>query len=183
MQGAAIPRTIAMAIVGETGGEPAAIRAALEYFGFRVLFIPVARPNDLIAVLNRSALYPDVSDLILCAHGDEGEIIMPELHDSVYRPDEPRGNWDAGRLRAVVRLPEFRVLTTACTLGDEATARAFLDGGCREYIAPLGYIEGNATLVFVVHFYYRIASGAAGAEAWNSAKSLDEETGLYTFWT
>jgi hypothetical protein len=46
------------------------------------------------------------------------------------------------------------VVSTGCVTGTSAFAKAFLVQGANTYIAPKGYPEASATLLFAVNFYY-----------------------------
>ena len=174
-------KTIAVAEIDYVGLEVTAIRSTLEYFGFRVLYIPIGRPNDFISVLNKSALYDDVEILIVCAHGEKNEIIMPKLADDVYEKKEPKNNFNAAVIKKYARLNGVGVVTTGCTLGGIEMASGFLNSGAKYFIGPSRYIDGNASLLFVQCLFYHIAKGEKIKQAFEKAKALDPETSQFIF--
>ena len=172
-------RIIALVEIGAVGQEAQAIRNTLEYFGCRVIYIPVGRPLDWIAVLNRKALYKDVQDLIICAHGVDGHLIMPELSEELYKVKEPRGAFTPGMIQEYAHLEGLGIINTACTLGRKKMAEAFLSSGCKYYIGVRKEVEGNAALVFVQNFYYHLCNDLSLNEAFEKASRVDSETSLF----
>ncbi len=175
--------TLALAAVGNIGDEAQAIRSTLEYFGFRVIFIPIGRPNDFIAVLNKSWLYPDVQYILICAHGDDGAIIMPELAEDVYEPNEPHGPFFPALIKEYGNLRDINVVCSACTLGQDHVARAFLSVACESYIAPIEHVDGNATLLFIQNLFYHLAKGLTMPAAFQLAQKIDEETKQFRYYS
>lgn len=175
--------TVGLIICGDTGMEWQALRAVLESFGLKVIIYPIGRPNDFIDILNGAALYAGINHLIICAHGENGAFLLPELSQEIFEKGEPRvTQFDASLIERYGKLKGQLVLTTGCTLGDGMLAEAFIKIGCRRFIGPEGYIEGNAAIFFVVRFYYEmIANGRQEEEAFQIAKSTDSETDL--FWS
>lgn len=172
-------QAVALVAIGDVGDEPIAIRSSLEYFGFRLIYYPIGRPNDLINVLNGNALYHDISDVIICAHGKDGALVMPDLAASIYEVEEPRGNFDAAQIMKFGKLKGKTVLTTGCKSGIEVIGKAFLNIGCKYFIGATEDVEGSAALLFVQHYYYQIAKGASVQDAWASASRIDEQTNLF----
>lgn len=172
-------RTIALVVIGEVGQEPIAIRSTLEYFGFRVIYYPIGRPNDFIAILSGNTLYPDISDVIICAHGKAGGIIMPILDSTIYDKEERSGDFTPEIIAQFGKLPDKIIITTGCTLGVEPMAAAFLKTGCKNFIGATNYIDGNAALIFVQTFYYKMASGETVENAYKFASKIDKETSLF----
>ncbi|MGG3925124.1 delta-aminolevulinic acid dehydratase [Metabacillus fastidiosus] len=158
-----------------------AMRSTLEYFGAMVTMHWIGRPNDLIDVLSGEELNKRCDYLILNFHGDEGRLCMPELGGDVYEADEPRGAFfDENDVRKYANLKDTKVIANGCTLGEEKLAKAFLDCGCHSYMGPDDYIDGNSGLMFVMRFIYEIINNKkSDKEAYEIAKSMDEETGMY----
>ena len=160
--------------------EVQAIRAALEYFGARVFTYWIGRPNDLIDVLSGNDLYPNTNTIILCFHGEEGRLIMPELEESVYEQGEPKGHFGPEKIRRFARLAGKTVIGTGCSAGNSETAQAFLDSGCEIYIGPNDYPDGNDALMFVLRLFYDlIQNNRSVKEAFQNAKSLDAEMDMF----
>jgi hypothetical protein len=157
-----------------------AIRATLEYFGARVFTYWVGRPYDLIDILSGKDLYPNTDTIVLCFHGEEGQLIMPELEESVYEPGEPKSNFGPEEIRRFARLAGKTVISTGCSAGNVETAQAFLDSGCEIYIGPNDYPDGNDALMFVLRLFYDlIQNNRSVKEAFQNAKSLDAEMDMF----
>ncbi|WP_417900207.1 delta-aminolevulinic acid dehydratase [Bacillus haimaensis] len=164
--------------------EAQAIRSALEYFQIRVTTYWIGRPRDLIEVLTGEGLMSETDCLILSFHGEEGELLMPVLEESVYELDEPRGNFGSEEIKVFGNLADRLVIGNGCTLGRPDLAKAFLAQGCRAYIGPGDYIDGNAALYFIIRFFYElISNGKSEKEAYDLAKSTDNETWLYEWYS
>ncbi|MFS0593199.1 delta-aminolevulinic acid dehydratase [Cytobacillus horneckiae] len=161
--------------------ESYALRSTLEYFGARVTVHWIGRPNDFIDVLSGEDRDAKVDYLILNFHGDEGRFCLPELGEDVYEPNEPNGEFfDERDVIRFSKLNGMKVISTGCTLGIEATASAFLKSGCHSYMGPNDYIDGNSNLMFVIKFMYEMINNhKSQQEAFESARSIDEETMMY----
>ena len=101
--GEAKMKNVLIVVIGNTGSEAEALRQSLEAFGYFVAIKYIGRPNDFLSVLKGELIFePDC--LILSCHGDEGEIVMPVLGESVYESDEPRGNLTASDIDNYLKL-------------------------------------------------------------------------------
>lgn len=157
-----------------------AIRAALEYFGVRVHTYWIGRPNDFMSVLSGADLYPGTDIIILNFHGDEGRFIMPELGEDVYEAGEPQGSFGPEEIARYAKLAGKIVIGNGCSLGAPSLARAFMESGCRIYIGPDDYPEGNAALMFVLRLFYEMVQHRRSVpEAFRLARSADEESSMY----
>ncbi|MCE5170658.1 delta-aminolevulinic acid dehydratase [Paenibacillus profundus] len=157
-----------------------AIRAALEYFGARVFMYWVGRPSDFMSVLSGEDIYPGTDLIILNFHGDEGQFVMPELGESVYEEGEPRGDFGPAEIRRFAKLDGRTVLANGCDLGNGELAQAFLECGCKTYIGPDDYPDGNAALMFALRFGYELIQNKKTIqEAYHTARATDEETTMY----
>lgn len=160
--------------------ETQAVRASLEYFGARVFTYWVGRPHDLISVLTGEDLYPDTDMILLNFHGDDGKLIMPELDESIYEDGEPHGDFGPDEIKQFAMLNGKTVIANGCTLGEPATAKAFMDSGCRAYIGPDDYPDGSMALMFVIRFFYEMIHHKKDIkEAFDLARSVDEEMSMY----
>ncbi|MFD0589669.1 delta-aminolevulinic acid dehydratase [Paenibacillus sp. GCM10027627] len=164
--------------------EAVALRASLEYFGARVFPYWIGRPYDLIDVLSGEGLYEGTDHIVFSFHGDEGKLVMPELGEEVYEEDEPREDFGPEQIVRFAKLKGKVVLGNGCTLGENALAQAFLDGGCTAYIGPNDYVDGNSALMFATRFYYELIQNKKTVEeAFALAKAMDEETSMYQLFT
>ena len=170
-----MPRVL-IAVIGDSA-EAEAIRQVLESFGCLVLTKYIGWPNDLITVLSGTIPFdPDI--VILSGHGENGAIIMPVLADSVYTECEPKGNFSSAEISQYLSLTGKTIISTCCTTGAEDLVSAFSKENV--YIAPAGYVEGDAVLLFLVDFFYQIIRRRLTIEdAWTHARSLDEETAQF----
>lgn len=141
-------------IVGDTGNEAHAIRYTLEDFGAEVMTKWIGRPNAFLTALTKEGLYPGFDTLVLSFHGDDGFFLMPELGEEVYEEGEPRGDIGPKEIRQFASLEGKTVLSTGCETGKSKLAQAFLDAGCKAYIAPEEAVDGNATVIFTQLFFY-----------------------------
>lgn len=171
---------VLIAAFPNSGSEPEALRQLLESFGCLVLTKYIGRPDDFISILSGENHFdPDV--VILSGHGENGTFIMPVLDNSVYREDEPRGNFSSAEISRYLELSGKTIISTCCTTGTGNLAAVFTKKNV--YIAPNDYIESNAVLLFMVDFFYQIIQrGLTVEEAWNHAHSLDRETLIFDFY-
>ena len=173
--------TILITAVDGTGNEPEALRQTLEVFGFFVATKYVARPRDMIAVLEDQLPF-HADFLIFSCHGQNGTIVMPQLGESIYEPDEPRENFSAAEVARYCKLSGKTILNLGCTTGQENIAGIFAKNN--QYIAPLDYVAGNSALYFVVRFFYEIAqNGHTVHDAWKQAAKTDKETELFAYYS
>lgn len=172
---------ISLAVGHDCDMESYALRSTLEYFGARVTMHWIGRPNDLVEVLSGEDREDKIDYLILNFHGDEGRFCMNELGEDIYELDEPRGEFfNAQDVLRFSKLKGVKVIAAGCTLGRESLAKAFLKSGCHSYIGPDDYIDGNSNLMFLIRFMYEIINNnKSQQEAFEIARSIDEETSMY----
>jgi hypothetical protein len=104
--------------------------------------------------------------MILSFHGEDGKFILSELGQDVYEKNEPRSCYfGPEEVRAYADLRGVHVLATGCTLGDKRLAEAFRQCKSSSYIAPGDYIDGNASLIFVLTFIYEQMTNAKSLKA------------------
>ena len=138
--------------LGCTGNEAEALRQMLELFDNRVAMFNVGRPRHFQDVL-RGAEGTDFDVMIISGHGDEGAFIVPVLDESIYEPDEPRGElFGADEVRRSLRLENKIIISTACTTGCSKMKEVF--SGKNEYIAYEGYPEGAEVFMDIAGWFY-----------------------------
>lgn len=170
-------RKVLIVCIGNTGNEAEAIRQTLEYFGCSVLVKYVGRPQDFIDVLRGDLLF-EADCVIISCHGEDGEIVMPVLGESVYTQSEPRGNFGVAEIENYCRIKDKLIINTGCTTGNKQMAKAFAKENT--YIAPDDYVEGNSALMFVLRFFYELLQNEKSTEeAFQIAGAMDEETKLF----
>jgi hypothetical protein len=136
------------------------IRSVLEAMHLRVHFIQCIQRPDLLRVLGGDMPESEYVVFVL------GGYVAPEpesLH--VRRLVEcVDGQWEEVELwltpdaaREHVHLPGRTVVVAGgCSAGMGALPQAFLDAGCRAYIAPGGALDGDAAILFTVGFFYQL---------------------------
>lgn len=163
--------------ISGTGNEAEALRQTLENMNYFVGLKNIGRPRDFINVLaGKMPFDPDC--IIISCHGHDGKIIMPILEDSLYETDEPRGDFSSEEINRFIDISGQVIINLGCTTGIKALADAFSANNI--YIAPEGYIEGNAALFFTIRLFYEMASNKCDiTQAYLAAKETDAETRLF----
>lgn len=170
---------VAILVGPDTGNEYEAIRQNLEYMGAQTTVFFIGRPMDFVQFLANDPKYAGFDHYLLSFHGEEGSFCLPILHSDVYLESEPKEKISAKEIEHLAQLANRIIITTACTLGQEAMAHAFLQSGATHYLGPVTYIEGNAMLLFLHRFYYEILScNTKVKEAFKLASNMNEETQL-----
>ena len=161
--------------------EALAIRSTVEYLGYEVVTKWVGRPQDFIDFWKGKTFSRDTKLLLLCFHGKAGKFVMPRLAKDVYLAEEPRGDIGYAGIEDNV-LKQKTIISTACTVGNTRTAEQIVKNKSR-FIAPKGYIEGNAALIFTQLFFYHLLITQKIDPAFQKSVGLDEETGLFKLYT
>ena len=179
-----LKKTIAIIDMGDAGIEAEALRQTTEWFGYIVVIYRIGRPQHFIDILEGKTI-TQFDFIIISCHGQHGkqngEIIMPELGEDVYLPDEPRGNFGCNEINKYLALKDTCIINLGCTTGHEDMCNAFAKNG-NTYIAPADYIEGNSALAFAVMFFYYIAQhGDSFETAYKKASAIDSEANLFVF--
>ena len=176
-----IPSKRIMLLAIEDGNEGYAIRCLAEQLGISVEYYGIGMACDVVDLLNRKQSFDLV---LLCCHGSQGGIAMPELAESLYRDQPFRGPMMPQHVRATLDLTGKKVFSTGCSTGAKEMVEAFLDAGCEWYLAPRDDPDGNAGTVFTVNFlYHHLCRGLDAAQAVAAARREDDESGLYTLFT
>jgi hypothetical protein len=170
-------------LVCDTGFQGYAMRAGLEQLGIKVNFFPVGLAQHLVNVLSGAeATAPYV---IIDTHGDEGDLLLPELAPEYAATQRFNGRLTAGDLATFVNLPGRVVISLGCDTGDEALARVFLDHGCIAYIGPQGAPFGYSSYFFPVFLFYELTHnpGRSLADALAHVCAHDNELGMFRLYT
>ena len=173
-------KTIAIIDMGDVGVEAEALRQSMELFGYIVVIYRIGRPQHFIDILEGKTITKFDFIIIVC-HGEDGEIIMPELGEDIYFPDEPRGNFSSRDIEKYLLLKDTCIINLGCTAGHEDISDAFAKNN-NTYIASVDYTEGNSAFVFAVMFFYYVAQHGYDIEtAYKKASAIDSETSLFVF--
>ena len=163
---------------GDTGNEAEAIRQCLEWFGYDVLKCNIGRPIDFIKVLSGD-YFAEYKYLIISCHEIDGEIIMPELQESVYTADEPKGNFGAHEISKYIKLEGKIIINTGCSTGSSDEMKKAFVSSSNFYISPSGDPQGNSSLFFVVSLFYYLKNNNL-IDSVNLAKLANKETILFS---
>ncbi len=158
-----------------------ALRSVLECYGITTVLHPIATAAQLVALLDGSAALSQ--HIVFMCHGCEEGIALPELAPEIEAAQPYRKFLTAENLQEFLHLPDKVVLNTGCTSGSAEFGDALLKAGCRSYIAPAGYPDGDAALFFALHFFYEYhCCQRTIGEAHNLARGHNAETGLFTLY-
>lgn len=173
---------VAIAAVGDST-EAHFIRTVLEQFNVVTLLHAIGTPVDFLNVIGQKENAPPC--LIISAHGKNGGLVFGEYIDEIDVSSLQDEVMPPSVIGESVFLPGTVVISTACSGGVEAAGKAFLKGGARAYIAADDDVTGEATALFIMHFFYKLTkdNGCTPEEAWEHAAAYDEESRLYQLYT
>lgn len=173
-----LPKTSVTIIAIADDLEALALRAALEWWGVQVTIHFIGQAKDLVAILGDTTRR--ATTFFLMGHGDEQGFILPELHPDIEREQPYHSPLAPAHLVQFMHLPDCIVISTGCATGTEAFAEAFLSAGCRAYVGPTGYVEGDASLFYSLALCYEwICKGQVLGTAHQKAIVHDSETSLF----
>jgi len=161
--------------------EALAIRSSVEYLGYEVVTKWIGRPQDFLDFWQGKTFSRDTKLLLLCFHGKAGKFVMPRLAKDVYWEGEPKGDIGHALIENNL-LKQKTIISTACTVGNARIAKQITKNKSR-FIAPKGYVEGNAALIFTQLFFYNLLLNKQVQTAFQKSAGLDEETGLFKLYT
>ena len=158
--------------------EAIAARSIIEWFGGITRTYFIGKAQDVVKLLGGGEkLSPNI--LLMCHGVDEG-IVLPELAEEIAKTQPYNKYLTAENLKEFLKLDGQLVLNTGCKTGKRDFADAFINAGARYYIGPVDYPEGDASLIYVINFYYYlIAKNLSIIEAHEKAKSIDSETVMF----
>ena len=158
--------------------EALAIRSVLEYWQIKVNLHFIGKSQDIVDILK----HPESTSkniLIMC-HGDEKGICLPGLVSEIATTQPYDKHITSDNLYEFLNISAKTVINTGCKTGTTDFASAFLENGCTNYIAPIDYPEGNASLFFIINFYYQFfVKNESVKNAYQKAKSSDKETEMF----
>ncbi|MEX0877656.1 MAG: hypothetical protein WDZ40_02190 [Candidatus Spechtbacterales bacterium] len=165
-------------IVIDNDLEALAARASAEWWQVVTRTFFIGKSQDLVDILNgKQKLSPHI--LLMCHGVDEG-IVLPELGEEIAK-QQPYDKFLTGvNLSEFLKLDGQIVVSTGCKTGIKDFADAFLNAGAKNYIAPKDYPMGNASLFYVLNFYYHLfAKKLSVDDAHNKAKKIDSDTEMF----
>lgn len=145
-----------------------ALQGVLENFGLRVYFYHLVQKQHVISFLAQQ--FPSSDYVVLCGHGsgsDDDMSINFQVVDQVDGQfDNPEG-WHSltfgltpANATQYIQHAQGTFISTACGSGRAPFAQAFLAAGYRAYIAPTSYYDGDATILFVLGFFYHLLAAS-----------------------
>jgi hypothetical protein len=168
-------RPVAVAAIGDMGGEALLARAMLEHLRAVVHLHLIGCPTDFLEVLRQGEDAPPY--LVICSHGDENGLVFgeyaPYLDTSMLVEESMPPQYIAEN----INLPGCVVVDIACLGGTPKMAQAFMKGGLRAYIGSTEGPRGTTTPLFVAHFFHALfCKGRSVREAWEHAASYDDDS-------
>lgn len=175
VQGGA-PSWAEVELIDIESGQGEAVRAGLECFGVRVRRTSVGQSRHLVAALTEASR---AGFVVLVCHGDEGDIVLPELADDVERHQPFHGRITPDDLRGFARFDDQVVVATGCDTGHPALAEAVLDCGAQAYLAPTGAPFGYASVFAPIFLFYELAELRSLDDAVQRLRAHDAELALW----
>jgi hypothetical protein len=176
------PKTYLDIVVIDDDLEALALRSALEWWGVQVTLHRIGQAKDLVSLLSGSRRISKT--IFLMCHGNYQGLLLPELHSDLEKSQPYHGALTPAHLAEFMYLPDCVLISTGCATGTSAFADAFSAAGCRAYIGPAGYPNGDAVLFYTLHLCYEwICKGQPLKEAHQRATAHDEETGMFRLYT
>ncbi|MFC9997102.1 hypothetical protein [Nocardia sp. NPDC127526] len=161
--------------IDDTSARP--IRDALEEFGIRVNYHPIGQPRHMTAVLGGAR--PVAPYVLLCCHGEDGRILLPELGGEIAAEQPFNGSMGPKRVRKHLRLPGSAVISTGCGTGKPALAQAFLDAGASAYFAPAEPPDGHSAFFAVLQLFYELTAGRDLRQAAHRVRAYGDEFDIW----
>ncbi|MEH2180232.1 hypothetical protein [Nostoc sp.] len=118
---------------------------------------------------------PDHDVIIISGHGDERGLLLPELVEEI------RSNYPYNDVICPEDFAQFLkldwniVVNASCMCGVQPLADVFLAGGAGYYIAPNNYLEGNASLMYLLNFLYEYMQNEQNVDSAHSASSAHSD--------
>lgn len=156
------------------------VRHALEECGIRVNYFPIGQSRHLTAALGGSR--PVAPYVILCCHGSDGRILLPELGGPVADTQPFLDELGPAQVREYLRVPGSTVICTGCDTGTEDLAQAFLDAGASNYFAPIDAPDGHAAFLAVFLLFYELTAGHTLDYAAERVRGYDDELSMWRLW-
>lgn len=153
----------------DSTSDAAAVRAVLEQMGLNVRLFAVGQARHLARILSGDEGRCDY--LILCGHGANGQLIVPDYRWRVTAGQagtaEERTPSASGQpfgelvgpneIRQVAHLDGTVVISTACGTGTREMAEAIRDAGAAAYLGPVGEPTGADVMLVLTHFFYQLS--------------------------
>ncbi|NLH70436.1 MAG: hypothetical protein GX454_09695 [Brooklawnia sp.] len=163
-------------IIDIESGDGEAVRAGLERFGLSTRRTQVGQARHLVTAL---AGHSTAEFLLLLCHGDEGDLVLPELAAALEQYQPFHGRVTPEDLRGFARLEGQTVIATGCETGHPELAQAFLDCGAAAYVAPTGAPFGYASYFAPISLFYDLTEQRSLDEAITHLNQHDDELSMW----
>ncbi|WP_245719994.1 hypothetical protein [Nocardia uniformis] len=157
------------------------LRNALEQFGIQVNYVAIGQPRHLVAVLGGER--PVAPYVIVCCHGVDDSIVLPELGGELAAQQPFNGKLGPAEVRQHLRFQGSAVLSLGCDTGNAELARAFLDSGANHYIAPTDSPYGHASLFAALYLFYELTQERSLEEAVRRLSGHDDELAMWRMYS
>jgi len=174
-----------------------AIRGMLEAYGLRAHLVRCAQKRNVFEMMAGSI--PDADYVVMCpgpfmVEGDELDVAFSVVDDASGQWQKELVSFRPDDIARSVRLSGRTIISLGCRTGRDEIASAMLDAGCRAFIAPVGYVDGDACALFTAGFFYQLmrevrdpASRCSDEEAVRLAAGFDaayrDGTGSFRYLT
>jgi hypothetical protein len=158
--------------------ECSAVRSALEWWGIQVNMFYIGQAQHIVDLLNGKE--KRAKHILIGAHGDQEGICLPELGGDIAKKQPYDKKLSANNLKEFLKLDGSIVLSNGCATGTQEIADAFLSSGAKYYIAAKDYPFGDASLFYVLSFYYHLfVNNLTAEQSHEKAKNQDEKTKVF----
>lgn len=120
--------------------------------------------------------------VVLCCHGDDDRILIPELAEEMERFQPFHGSVGPDEIRNITALTASVVVITGCGTGTDTLAAAFLDSGASAYLAPVGAPFGYASIFAPLFVFYELTEGRTLHQAVDRLSRHDPELAMWRLW-
>jgi hypothetical protein len=156
-------KQITLVVIGFVGKEAEALRSTLEYYNYRVDTHWIGSKKELRMILSGEIKSHGI--IVISCHGSSDGILVdgePPLtaKDILMNSD----------------LENKTILSTGCQTGKYDISKAIIDRGASAYIAPIADIDGDASLLFINHFFYFMNEEESIRQAYQKAHSFDDKS-------
>lgn len=158
-----------------------ALRAVVETWGMPVHLTHIGNTRQLVERLQQPVVIPRY--LLLECHGIVDGLALPELAPELERLQPYHRALTPANVREFVQVPGATVINTGCSLGTEAFALAFIQGGARTYIGADSDPSGDGALLYVLRLFYGLqCQGLAFDEAHAQVRLQVPDTLMFHLW-
>ena len=156
-------KQITLIVVGFVGKEAEAIRSTLECYNYKVDTHWIGSKKEIRMLLSGEIKSHEI--IVISCHGSSDGILIDGEPPLTAR--EILKNSD---------LENKTILSTGCRTGKYDISKAIIDKGASAYIAPIADIDGDASLLFINHFFYFMNEEESIQQAYHKAHRFDDKS-------